>query len=174
MKYIKSIAVLAILFFTTTAFVVNEKNSKPLASKGGLEWHTDFEKARKIATEENKPIFAFFTGSDWCGWCIRLQKNVFAKKDFIDWAEENVVLLELDFPKRTQLPEDLKQQNYELASLLKVRGYPTVWFLNTTLNNDTKKVEIAPLGSTGYPSGAVAGKEEVKFIQDANRIIAKK
>lgn len=139
-----------------------------------LKWYTSFEEASKLSNEQNKPIFAFFTGSDWCGWCIRLQKNVFAKPAFVEWANDNVILLELDFPKRTQLPEELKMQNYELANLFQVRGYPTVWLFTTGFNQETQKVEIAPLGSTGYPSGAVAGKEEVKFLSDANAILKNK
>ena len=173
MKYIKSIVILAVIFISTTAFVNYNPSPEP-AHNHDLKWHTSFDEASALSRKEGKPIFAFFTGSDWCGWCIRLQKNVFAKEAFIHWAQDNVILLELDFPKRTQIAPELKQQNAELAGLLQVRGYPTVWLLNTTYNKETKKIEIAPLGSTGYPSGAVAGKEEVKFIQDANRILANK
>ena len=71
----------------------------------------------------------FFTGSDWCGWCIRLQKEVFFKEDFKKWAQENVVLLELDFPRRKALAPDIKAQNTKLQSQFAIRGYPTVWFV---------------------------------------------
>ena len=57
----------------------------------------------------------FFTGSDWCGWCIRLQKEVFFKPEFKKWANKNVVLVELDFPKRTKLDEKTLRQNRKLA-----------------------------------------------------------
>ena len=66
-----------------------------------LVWHDNLEKALVISKKEKKPIMMFFTGSDWCGWCIRLQKEVFFKEDFKKWAQENVVLLELDFPHKT-------------------------------------------------------------------------
>jgi len=154
---------------TTTAFTA-KKSITPQPSKD-LVWLTDFDEARKLAKKENKVVFAFFTGSDWCGWCIRLQKNVFAKPAFIKWANDNVILLELDFPKRSQLPEKLKQQNYGLAQALEVRGYPTVWLFNADMNKETKKVELNAYGSGGYPSGSVAGQEEVKFIADMNKIL---
>src|SRR5687767_88286 len=92
--------------------------------KGGLTWHTDVMKANEISKSSGKPIFAFFTGSDWCGWCHKLQRDVFAKQSFIDWAKKNVVLLELDFPRKKQLPQELAQQNGSLQQALQVQGYP--------------------------------------------------
>jgi len=175
MKNIKVIAIMLVLFASTTAFVGFRNTTTPVAKEAKeLKWYTSFEEASKLSNETKKPIFAFFTGSDWCGWCTRLQANVFAKQEFIDWAEKNVILLELDFPRRTQLAPELQQQNNELASLFQVRGYPTVWLFTTGFNATTQKVEINPLGSTGYPSGAEAGKEEVKFISDANAILNNK
>lgn len=173
MKYIKTFLVLAIVFATTTAFVIKQPVSPEPAAKE-LKWHTDFEEARLLALKENKVVFAFFTGSDWCGWCTRLQKNVFAKTAFVEWADKNVVLLELDFPRRTQLPAKLKEQNQGLAQAFQIRGYPTIWLFNADVNKETQKVELKAYGSGGYPSGAVAGKEEVKFIADMNKILANK
>ena len=64
-------------------------------------WHTDLDKATEISNKTKKPLLLFFTGSDWCGWCIKLQKEVLHTPEFDAWAKENVVLLELDYPKRT-------------------------------------------------------------------------
>lgn len=166
-KIASTIIILLVSLNLSTAKAENPKGEK------ALEWHTNFDKARELSTKTGKPIFAFFTGSDWCGWCIRLQKNVFAKEAFIQWAKKEVVLLELDFPKRTKLPEALQKQNQELASIFQVRGFPTVWFFTTSYNNKTKQVEIEPMGSAGYPSGAVPGKEEDKFIENANAVLKK-
>ena len=138
----------------------------------GLTWYTKIGEAHSASKTSNKPIFAFFTGSDWCGWCIKLQKDVFAKEAFISWAKDNVILLELDFPRRKQLPADLKQQNQNLQRVLGVRGYPTVWIINTALDQATNNLNIAALGSLGYPSGATKGKEEVLFLSNANKILA--
>ena len=68
-----------------------------------INWNTDIKKATTLAIESNKPILMFFTGSDWCGWCIRLQKAVFLKPEFKKWANKNVILVELDFPRRTPM-----------------------------------------------------------------------
>ena len=54
-------------------------------------WHTDINKAIAISKKENKPMFLFFTGSDWCGWCIKLQKEVFKTPEFTAWAKDKVV-----------------------------------------------------------------------------------
>lgn len=141
--------------------------------KGGLTWHTDIKKADEISKASGKPIFAFFTGSDWCGWCIRLQKDVFSKPSFIDWAKKNVVLLELDFPRKKQLPPELAKQNMGLQQALQVQGYPTVWLMYLQPQEGSTNVNISTLGSLGYPSGAQQGKEEVAFLNEANGLLGK-
>ena len=133
----------------------------------GLTWHTDMNKASEIALKTKKPILLFFTGSDWCGWCIRLQKEVFTQPEFAKWAKDNVVLVELDFPRRKQLAPKLAQQNNELQQMFGVRGYPTVWFVKPTTVD--KKVSLDRLGSTGY----VAGGPEA-WLAGANQILATK
>ena len=107
-------------------------------------WLTDFEVAKATAKKEGKPILADFTGSDWCGWCIRLKGEVFSKEEFQKWAKKNVVLLELDFPRKTEISDELKKQNRGLAKKYGVRGYPTVLFLDA---------EGEVLGKSGYLKG---------------------
>ncbi len=143
-------------------------------TKGGLTWYTDLEEAHRVSQKENKPVFGFFTGSDWCGWCIKLQREVFAKEAFISWAKTKVVLLELDFPRKKQLSPAQKQQNQNLQRALGVTGYPTVWIFDTMKNKDTGGFEIKPFGKLGYPSGAVKGQEEVKFLENAKNVMAKR
>jgi thiol:disulfide interchange protein len=107
------------------------------------------EEAYKESKQTGKPIMANFTGSDWCGWCKRLTASVFSKPEFKSWAEDNVVLLELDFPRRTQLPNDIRQQNYSLQQAFKVRGYPTIWVFHLD-KNEQGQFAIQALGRTGY------------------------
>lgn len=180
-SYIKRIVLLSFLHFVLSisfSFAQNEKKTtevKKETPKESLEWHTDLMKANELSKKSNKPIFAFFTGSDWCGWCIKLQNDVFAKKEFIEWAKQNVILLELDFPRRKQLPPELAQQNNSLQQTLQIQGFPTVWLLTLTKSSDTSKVYgLNTLGSLGYPQGAEIGKEEVKFLNDANAVLSKK
>ncbi|HWY10562.1 MAG TPA: thioredoxin family protein [Bacteroidia bacterium] len=139
-----------------------------------LEWHTDLMKVHDLSEKSKKPIFAFFTGSDWCGWCIKLQQNVFSKPEFIAWAKKNVILLELDFPRNKQLSPELTQQNNSLQQAFNVTGYPAVWIFKTIKNNKEKKFTMDTYGSLGYPVGAEPGKEEVKFLEDANKLLESK
>ena len=72
----------------------------------------------------------FFTGSDWCGWCIRLQKEVFYKPEFIEWANDNVVLVDIDFPRnKSKQSAELQQQNNLLQQQFGIQGYPTIHFV---------------------------------------------
>lgn len=152
--------ILFIAFLTLTSMSIQAQEE--------LTWHTDMSKATDISIKENKPMFLFFTGSDWCGWCIRLQKEVFKTPEFIKWAKENVVLVELDFPRKNEQTDAVKMQNAQLQQQLQVRGYPTVWFVSATKTAEAK-VNLNALGSTGY----VAGGPKV-WIEGANQIIKKK
>lgn len=144
-----------------------------LTKNEGLEWHTDAIKAQELSKNSHKPIFAFFTGSDWCGWCHKLQNDVFSKPEFIAWAKKNVILLELDFPKRKQLAPELAQQNASLQQTFQVRGYPTIWLYYSIKDKTENKFNITALGTLGYPAGAEVGKEEQLFISNANKLLTK-
>lgn len=130
-------------------------------------WMVSIEKAQAVSKETGKPIMANFTGSDWCGWCKRLTANVFSKPVFKEWADENVVLLELDFPRRTQLPQEIRAQNQSLQRAFKVTGYPTVWVFYLQENADTGKMNIDPLGRTGYKPSAQEFINEVEGMISA-------
>ena len=113
-------------------------------------WLVDLDEAYAISQKEGKPILANFTGSDWCGWCKRLDADVFSKPAFQEWAKKNVVLLELDFPRRFQIPQKNQQQNYAMQQALQITGYPTIWLLKMTKDAATGKYNLDPLGKTGY------------------------
>ena len=118
-------------------------------------WMVDINEAYKVSEKTGKPIMANFTGSDWCGWCKKLKAEVFDKPEFKKWAEENVVLVELDFPRRFQVPENIKQQNAGLQQAFKVTGYPTIWVFNMG-KDDKGQYTIDALGKTGYVKGTAA------------------
>ena len=117
-----------------------------------LNWYTDLNKAVNISLTENKPLMLFFTGSDWCGWCIRLKKEVFNYPEFETWTKNNVVLVELDFPRRKTIDPRILNQNRELARIFGVSGYPTVWFVNPQ-KLDSNKLNFVKLGKLGYLAG---------------------
>ena len=79
-------------------------------------WFDDYEAAKEKAQRENKPMLLLFTGSDWCGFCIKLRKGALDKSDFKSYAKKNLVLVYIDFPKRTKLPKELAEQNRELKT----------------------------------------------------------
>lgn len=159
------------------SFVLFQSLNPLLAQESGkgdnLEWFTSLLKANEKSIASKKPIFAFFTGSDWCGWCRKLQAEVFAKPAFVKWAKEKVILLELDFPRMKQLPAEIAQQNQGLQQAFNVQGYPTVWLFTAAPDPATQKLIITPLGSLGYPQGAQPGREELKFLTDANSVLDK-
>ncbi len=107
-------------------------------------WLTDFEAAKKVAAESGKPILINFSGSDWCGWCIKLDKEVFAKPEFLSYAKDNLVLVHADFPRKKKLPKEEAAQNKTLAATYGIQGFPTV-----VLVDATGKV----IGQTGYRKG---------------------
>jgi len=131
-----------------------------------LVWNNNLKNSIEISNKTKKPLLLFFTGSDWCGWCIRLQTEVFKTPEFKKWANENVVLVELDFPRRTALAPEITQQNNQLQQFFAVQGYPTVWFVNASSIDG--KVNIDKLGSTGY----LAGGPKV-WLETANGILKK-
>lgn len=108
------------------------------------EWETDFKKAQASAAKEGKPMLVNFTGSDWCHWCIKLEGEVFSKSEFQTWAASNVVLVKLDFPRKSKQSQADKKQNSALAQKYSVRGFPTVLFI------DAKGKVI---GKSGYLKG---------------------
>lgn len=119
--------------------------------KAGNEgWMVDLDLAYEASQKSGKPIMANFTGSDWCGWCKRLTASVFSQPEFQTWAKDHVILLELDFPRKTQLPEKYRNQNGSLQQAFKVTGYPTIWVFNLDKDKSTGQYQIDALGKTGY------------------------
>lgn len=124
-----------------------------------LKWHTDVKEAIAIGNKENKPLLMFFTGSDWCGWCIRLQKEVLLTPEFNKWAKDKVILVELDFPRSVPQSAETKQQNAEIQRAFGVQGYPTVYFAKAATKDGI--VNFQGLGRTGYVAGGSGAWLEV-------------
>lgn len=122
-----------------------------------LNWTTDVPKATAKAKAENKLVMMDFTGSDWCGWCIKLNKEVFSKPEFAQYAKKNLVLVEVDFPRAKEQSDELKKANQELQKKYSIEGYPTI----IVLNGEGKQV-----GTLGYmqggPKAFIAELEKLK------------
>jgi protein disulfide-isomerase len=88
------------------------------------KWNTDYAKAVELAKTENKPLLLDFTGSDWCGWCMKMKKEALDTPMFTHYAKKNLVLVEVDFPHQKPQTAAVKEQNQELGQKYKVSGYP--------------------------------------------------
>jgi thioredoxin-related protein len=126
-------------------------------------WQTDFELARKKATETDRHILLNFSGSDWCGPCIRMHKDIFQSKAFSDMADTTLVLVNADFPrnKKNQLPADIRKENERLAD----RYNPEGKFPFTLLLDANGKVIETWDGMPDLSAGEFA--ESVKSKSDA-------
>ena len=132
-----------------------ETTQAPASAKAG--WLTNFAKAQEEAKSQNKLLLMDFTGSDWCGWCIMLEKEIFSKPEFKEYASKNLVLLELDFPRRKQLSSETMEQNQRLAIKHQIQGFPTIVVL------DSSGKELAQLGyMRGGPEAFIAQLEKLR------------
>ncbi len=136
----------ALLFVVTTAFA-------------GDGWQTDFKAASAQATKENKMMLLDFTGSDWCGWCIKLDKDTFSKPEFQKFAAENLILVEVDFPQGKPQSDELKKQNAELEAKFGVQGYPTLVLLNSEGKEVARNVGYLRGGPEGFIDWVKAAKK---------------
>lgn len=96
------------------------------AVAGKTGWDDDYAKSLAKAKAEGKPALLDFTGSDWCGWCMKLDDEVFTKSDFKSFAKKSLVLVELDYPQGKRLSKKVQEQNAALKDKFGVRGYPTL------------------------------------------------
>ncbi|MCX7825718.1 MAG: thioredoxin family protein, partial [Verrucomicrobiae bacterium] len=96
------------------------------------DWLTDMPKALAQAQQEKKMVLVDFTGSDWCGWCIKFKKDVLSKPAFVKYAKKNLVLVELDFPRHKAQDNAQRAANRKLKDQYKVRGFPTLLLLDAS------------------------------------------
>lgn len=132
-----------------------------------LKWETDINKAISVSNKTKKPMLLFFTGSDWCGWCIRLQKEVLKTPEFSAWAKKNVVLVELDYPRKTPQTDIIKAQNAALQQTFEIQGFPTIYFATAKVKGG--KPSYTGIGSTGYVAGGATA-----WLAEANGILKTK
>ena len=120
-------------------------------------WLTDVNQALELSKETGKPIFAFFTGKEWCSWCKKLDRQILSKENFINYAKENLILLELDFPRGKR---NLPQEQINLARKFRIQGYPTVIVMDGETNL---------LGQTGYENLTAQ-----QYVDNVKKMISKK
>lgn len=122
-------------------------------------WTEDFPAAFKKAGSEGRYLLVNFSGSDWCGWCIRLDREVFSTEEFEAYARDNLVCVLIDAPRKKQLPPEVHLQNEHLRAQFKVTGYPSIFLLDPSGRM---------IARTGYqPGGAAYYIQHLQGFMDA-------
>ncbi len=153
---LKSVIKIFILlaFVSTIVFAITNGSKDSKADK--LIWKEKIETAVEQAKKQNKPILVNFTGSDWCVWCKKLSAEVFTQKEFIDYANKNLILVKIDFPKNIQQSQETVYYNRQVAEKYGIQGFPTIILLDSN-----GKV----INYTGYQEGgAKSYVEHIKSI----------
>jgi disulfide reductase len=132
-----------LVLFTLLFLVVSCSDNKTQTSDN-LIWTTDLEKAIETAKAENKAVLVNFTGSDWCVWCFKLSDEVFSQDEFKEYADENLILVKVDFPQNIEQSDQTKAYNQSLAQKFDVQGFPTIIIINS---------QGKPVAKTGYQPG---------------------
>lgn len=121
-------------------------------------WLTDLPQAQAEAKTENKIVLMDFTGSDWCPWCIKFKKEVLDTPQFQQYAAKNVVLVEVDYPRKKVQSDDLKKANAALKDQYKVDGFPTL----VVLDKNGKEIGRQIGYEDGGPTAFIAKLEKFK------------
>lgn len=140
-----------------------------LATVSALEegWTNDFEAAKKTATDEEKDLLLNFTGSDWCGWCVKLKDEVFSQESFKKEVRDQFVLVELDYPKTVEglakLSNETQGQNQKLQQIYQIQGFPSIVLTDS---------RGRPYGRTGYRQGG--SEKYLQHLEDLRAIRKKR
>lgn len=147
-KFIKGLLAIAALTFSLNLYA---------ADKDG--WLDNFDDAKAQAKKQGLPILMDFTGSDWCGWCIKLDKEVFSQKEFKEYAKKSLILFKADFPREKSISAKVRKQNDSLQDKYGVQGYPTIILVDA----EGKKI-----AQTGYKDGGAKN-----YVEHLNKLLEK-
>jgi thioredoxin-related protein len=122
---------------------VSSANSPDIDSVRVGIWTMNYDKALELSQQTKLPILLNFTGSDWCGWCKLMEKNVFSQEAWQDYASENMILVTIDFPRdQSIVPPKYRERNDQLKNQYGITGYPTYVILD-----DDGKTILGKLGA---------------------------
>ncbi|AAD19064.1 putative thioredoxin disulfide isomerase [Chlamydia pneumoniae TW-183] len=130
----------------------NLQQTRPIAA-ANLQWES-YAEALEHSKQDHKPICLFFTGSDWCMWCIKMQDQILQSSEFKHFAGVHLHMVEVDFPQKNHQPEEQRQKNQELKAQYKVTGFPELVFI------DAEGKQLARMGFE--PGGGAAYVSKVK------------
>ncbi|MBN1404213.1 MAG: thioredoxin family protein [Opitutales bacterium] len=150
-----------------------DESSQSADAEVEIVWEKDYDTAIAKAKAEGKRILVDFSGSDWCHWCKVMDKEVLSKQAFKDYADEHLVLLFIDTPRKPQ-PEKLARQSQILKNKYYIDGFPTFVVLNSEgaeLDRRSGYVRGGPsnfinfLKVTEYAAAASSNDDAAKIAQ---------
>lgn len=130
----------------------------------GADWHTNIDKAQAAAKQSGKPILLEFHGSNWCPPCKKMKADVFSTSTFKEWASENVVLVDVDFPRPSNLSAAQEKHNRALADKYGIEGFPTFILVSADGTELWRHVGYHPGGPKAFTTavGAKISKDTMK------------
>lgn len=132
---------ISILIFVFTFLISNLSFSDSIWSKDykGEAWHENFSVAKKVGVAQNKPILVYFSGSDWCKSCAKLDQSTLIMPGFQKRAKESLILMNADFPNEAVQDTKTQQQNNQLREQYGVSGFPTMVLVNASSGEQIAK-----------------------------------
>lgn len=121
-------------------------------------WTYSYLAAKQQAFAEKKDLLLCFSGSDWSSWSVKLNENVFFKREFVEAAKKDFILVMIDSPRSPALATSLRLWNNGLVDKYRIEGLPTVVLLNHTGKEYAR---------TGYLEGGPA--EYLKHLADLKK-----
>jgi len=149
LHYRLSLSRFAVLLSALVALLVPRLS----AADENVAWQTDYKQALAQAAKEHKQVLLDFTGSDWCPYCVQMDKEVLEKPEFKKYADQNLVLVKLDFPRKKQLPSAEAAQNRSLQQQFSIDGFPTYILVNAygkEINRQVGALEGGPSAFIGW------------------------
>jgi protein disulfide-isomerase len=159
-RSVKILLSAAMVLTATAMFAAPHSKAKPAPRADRGEPYrivNDYREAQRISARTRKPIMIIFSGSDWCDWCVKLDNEVFSRREFQNWAKDHLVVYLADFPRRKRIAPAQKEQNDMLARKYRVNGFPTVLIVNA-------KGDV--IARTGYRKGGPA-----KYVQHLKQFV---
>lgn len=159
MKGLGTILAAISLMINSIAFVGADGSSTLNAPRSAhsIQWLSSYQEALSQAQRDNKFVLLFFTGSDWCSWCGRLEQEVLSRPEFADAMSDRFVFVKVDYPAGQKPPKSIMDQNQQLKKRYSINSFPTLVII------DNKEHVI---GQTGYREGG-----PVRFAQHLRSII---
>jgi len=131
--------------------------STTMAFAKTTSWSEDYAKSVARGKAEKKLVLIDFTGSDWCMWCMKLDREVFSTPAFESYAKDHLVLMRADFPQARAQSHRIQAQNELLQDKYRIEGYPTV----VVLNSRGKQIAALPY-TEGGPKAFIAALKKLK------------